>query len=327
MRTQEFIIPPTKEERHRGPTDSEIETAIHPLFDYLDVNNHTLASTLSSDEMELVMAKLWKQILVTIEGLIVPPLSDKRSHMRPLGDMELDIALSWLRFLKDFLYAGGDSSGVSSTILQNQRYHDLLSTRLYYDLSTDKLMEVRMLFEIDLLSNRLTITAQECVRGFQSTLKYRVTKPSKSLRAQRNLGTIRARKDAKQARVVNTSGNTEMIMRILRMRSVRFSYNKQSQFDVLGSQGWHARVFGPTVANNIYGKRVKSQERSIVRLVADVQSDHMATVVFNDTSSNTLPVFLDLCYLCHKLVNGGEQTVRAGFFQRLRFFQLELQIA
>ncbi|KIR54463.1 cytoplasmic protein [Cryptococcus gattii Ru294] len=199
MRTQEFIIPPTKEERHRGPTDSEIETAIHPLFDYLDVNNHTLASTLSSDEMELVMAKLWKQILVTIEGLIVPPLSDKRSHMRPLGDMELDIALSWLRFLKDFLYAGGDSSGVSSTILQNQRYHDLLSTRLYYDLSTDKLME-------------------ECVRGFQSTLKYRVTKPSKSLRAQRNLGTIRARKDAKQARVVNTSGNTEMIMRILRMR-------------------------------------------------------------------------------------------------------------
>ncbi|EAL21412.1 hypothetical protein CNBD1070 [Cryptococcus deneoformans B-3501A] len=198
MRTQEFIIPPTKEERHRGPTDSEIETAIHPLFDYLDVNNHTLASTLSSDEMELVMAKLWKQILVTIEGLIVPPLSDKRSHMRPLGDMELDIALSWLRFLKDFLYAGGDSSGVSSTILQNQRYHDLLSTRLYYDLSTDKLME-------------------ECVRGFQSTLKYRVTKPSKSLRAQRNLGTIRARKDAKQARV-NTNGNTEMIMRILRMR-------------------------------------------------------------------------------------------------------------
>ncbi|OWZ78089.1 cytoplasmic protein [Cryptococcus neoformans Tu401-1] len=198
MRTQEFIIPPTKEERHRGPTDSEIETAIHPLFDYLDVNNHTLASTLSSDEMELVMAKLWKQILVTIEGLIVPPLSDKRSHMRPLEDVELDIALSWLRFLKDFLYAGGDSSGVSSTILQNQRYHDLLSTRLYYDLSTDKLME-------------------ECVRGFQSTLKYRVTKPSKSLRAQRNLGTIRARKDAKQARV-NTSGNTEMIMRILRMR-------------------------------------------------------------------------------------------------------------
>lgn len=44
-----------------------------------------------------------------------------------------------------------------------------------------------------------------------------------------------------------------------------------------------------------------------MRLVADVQSDHMATAVFSDTSSgNTLLVFLDLCYLCHKLVNGGD---------------------
>jgi hypothetical protein len=68
---------------------------------------------------------------------------------------------------------------------------------------------------------------QECIRGFQSTLKYRATRPSKSLVGQRNLGTIRARKSAKRAMPVAGGGNTEMIMRILRMRWV---------FCLLGSQ-------------------------------------------------------------------------------------------
>ncbi len=61
--------------------------------------------------------------------------------------------------------------------------------------------------------------SQECIRGFQSTLKYKATKPSKSLISQRNLGTIRARKSAKRAQPAG-GGNTEMIMRILRMRWV-----------------------------------------------------------------------------------------------------------
>ncbi|WRT65054.1 uncharacterized protein IL334_001996 [Kwoniella shivajii] len=196
--TSEYTIPPTKEDRHRGPTDAEIEAAIHPLFDYLDTNNHTLASTLSHDAMQMVMAKLWKQILMTIEALIVPPLSDKPSHLRALTDGELDIALKWLKFLRDFFYVGGDESGVPLSVLQNAKFNEILSVRIYYDWNTDDLME-------------------ECIRGFQSTLKYRSTRPGKSLLSQRNLGTIRARKTAKRA-VPYSSGNTEMIMRILRMR-------------------------------------------------------------------------------------------------------------
>lgn len=126
----------------RGPTDAEIESAIHPLFDYLDTNNHTLASTLSNETMQKVMAKLWKQILTTIESLIVPPLSDKSSDMRPLTDSELDIALRWLKFLRDFFYAGGDESGVPLAILQNAKFNEIMSSRIYYDWSTDDLMEV-----------------------------------------------------------------------------------------------------------------------------------------------------------------------------------------
>ena len=128
--------------RRKPPTDAEIESAIHPLFDYLDANNHTLASTLSRDAMQSVMAKLWKQILMTIEALIVPPLSDKPSHMRALTDGELDIALKWLKFLRDFFYVGGDESGVSLSVLQNAKFNEILSVRIYYDWKTDDLMEV-----------------------------------------------------------------------------------------------------------------------------------------------------------------------------------------
>jgi hypothetical protein len=130
--------------RGRTPTDAEIESAIHPLFDYLDANNHTLASTLSRDAMQMVMAKLWKQILMTIEALIVPPLSDKASHMRALSDGELDIALKWLKFLRDFFYVGGDESGVPLSVLQNQKFNEILSVRIYYDWRTDDLMEVSL---------------------------------------------------------------------------------------------------------------------------------------------------------------------------------------
>lgn len=92
--------------------------------------------------MQMVMAKLWKQILTTIEALIVPPLSDKPSQMRALSHSELDIALRWLKFLRDFFFAGGDDSGVPLNILQNAKFNEIMSVSMYYDWSTDELMEV-----------------------------------------------------------------------------------------------------------------------------------------------------------------------------------------
>jgi hypothetical protein len=147
----EYSIPLPASERKRPPTDAEIETAIHPLFDYLDANNHTLASTLSADAMQSVMAKLWKQILMTVEALIVPPLSDKPSTMRALSDGELDIALKWLKFLRDFFYAGGEG-GVPLSVLQNAKFNEILSVRIYYDWSTDDLMEVSTDWELRVTS-------------------------------------------------------------------------------------------------------------------------------------------------------------------------------
>ncbi|KAK1226000.1 hypothetical protein PQX77_000667 [Marasmius sp. AFHP31] len=179
-------------------TDVEIEQAIVPLFDYFDANLQTLNTYLSETAKEKVMTRVWKEILVVVEGLLVPPLSEISSDMKPLSDKEVDIVFKWLKFLRDYFYAGGEGP-VPLELLQNQKYRDVVSIRLYYDWTTDALME-------------------ECVRMMQQSLRASpsmVTR-AKSVYQQRNLGTIKKRKKEKQEEKEVTNGQT--IMQILRMR-------------------------------------------------------------------------------------------------------------
>ncbi|KAJ3822209.1 hypothetical protein EV361DRAFT_921967 [Lentinula raphanica] len=180
-------------------TDVEIEQAILPLFDYFDANLQTLNTYLSETAKEKVMTRVWKEILTVIESLLVPPLSEASSDMKPLSDKEVDIVFKWLKFLRDYFYAGGEGP-VPLEVLQNQKYRDVVSIRLYYDWSTDELME-------------------ECVRMMQQSLRSSagtIKKRAKSVYQQRNLGTIKERKKEKQQEKEVTNGQT--IMQILRMR-------------------------------------------------------------------------------------------------------------
>lgn len=78
-------------------TDVEVEQAILPLFDYFDANLQTLNTYLSDTAKEMVMTRVWKEILTVIEGLLIPPLSDVPSDMKPLSDKEVDIVFKWLK--------------------------------------------------------------------------------------------------------------------------------------------------------------------------------------------------------------------------------------
>jgi hypothetical protein len=78
-------------------TDVEIEAAITPVFDFFDANLPTLNTYLSDATKETVMIKVWKEILNVIEGLLVPPLSEVSSDMKPLTDKEVDIVFKWLK--------------------------------------------------------------------------------------------------------------------------------------------------------------------------------------------------------------------------------------
>jgi hypothetical protein len=92
-------LPFTEKPRTRPEdlTDVEIEKAILPLFDYFDANLQTLNTYLSDSAKEMVMTRVWKEILVIIEVLLIPPLSEVYSDMKPLSDKEVDIVFKWLK--------------------------------------------------------------------------------------------------------------------------------------------------------------------------------------------------------------------------------------
>ncbi|KAG8933689.1 hypothetical protein FRC01_007619 [Tulasnella sp. 417] len=196
--------------RAQALSDEEIESALAPLFDYLDSNLQTFNNHLSEATKETVMAKIWKEMLTTIEDLLVPPLANTPSEMKALTDKEVDIVFKWLKFLNSYMYADG-ASPLTQEQLQNQKYRDLLSIRLYYDWHADELME-------------------EAVRLMQQTLRAAPTvkKRAKTVYSQRNLGTIRDRKRQKKQEA--PGGNTDMILRILRMRPNTTEFIAQ-QFD------------------------------------------------------------------------------------------------
>lgn len=77
-------------------TQAEVAAALRPLFTYFDENFAIMKETLTETAMIAVMTRIWKEVLVTIEGLLVPPLSDKPSTQKPLTRIESDIVFQWL---------------------------------------------------------------------------------------------------------------------------------------------------------------------------------------------------------------------------------------
>jgi len=83
--------------QQQGPTQAEIEGALRPLFQYFDDNFAIMKQTLTDSAMKMVMSRLWKEVLATIESLLVPPLSDKLSQQKQLTQQELDVVFKWLQ--------------------------------------------------------------------------------------------------------------------------------------------------------------------------------------------------------------------------------------
>ncbi|CAG8623658.1 26241_t:CDS:2, partial [Racocetra persica] len=187
-------------QKKRELTDRNIEEAIDPLFDYFDENLMILHNNLHPEVFKAVMRWIWKEIVTIIELIIIPPLSDRQSDLKPLSDNELMIVLNWLQFLKQYLYA--DGNGVSSEILEIQRYKEISQIDKLYNLDTEQLMQ-------EYLNNQI-INTLDPQKG--------QLKASKSVLQQRNLGTIKKRKSEKRQKH-ERQDHGEVILRILRMRS------------------------------------------------------------------------------------------------------------
>jgi len=206
--------------------------ALKPLLQYFDDNFAIMKQTLTDTAMILVMTRLWKEVLVTIESLLVPPLSDKLSAQKPLSQSEVDVVYRWLQILFDFFLAfdheQGVALGVPMDVLKSPKYHDLQNLNFFYFESTENLVRTsegmasataaRQQEQVARL-NRLSAPA-----GFLSPA-FGGTRRSKSIMQSRNLGTMRKAKEEKR-KEAQADPSDDMIVRILRMRPEAEKYLK-----------------------------------------------------------------------------------------------------
>ncbi|KAJ5895535.1 hypothetical protein N7495_007226 [Penicillium taxi] len=217
-----------------GPTSADIESALDPLFNYFNDNFAIMNKTLTSEAMKMVMARLWKEVLATIESLLVPPLSDKPSHQKPLTMQEVDIVSRWLVLLLNFLHAvdeeTGEVGGVSIDILKSPKYHEIQSLNFFYFEPTDNLIRTSERMASANVNrqqanrNRVSAPAHLGATGSgNGGLGLPSARRAKSIMLARNLGTMRKIKEEKR-REAQADPNDDMILRILRMRPEAAGY-------------------------------------------------------------------------------------------------------
>ncbi|KAH7364451.1 hypothetical protein BKA65DRAFT_138644 [Rhexocercosporidium sp. MPI-PUGE-AT-0058] len=213
-------------------TPLDVENALKPLFTYFDENFAIMKQTLTDASMVMVMTRLWKEVLLALEGLLVPPLSDKPSSQRPLTQQEMDIVFKWLELLFDFFHARdeetGEVMGVPADVLKSPKYHELASLNFFYFDTTENLirtserMTTASIQRANVQRNRLSAppTLGASFGGLMGATSMR---RSKSIMLSRNLGTMKKAKEEKR-KEAQADPSDDMILRILRMRPEAANY-------------------------------------------------------------------------------------------------------
>jgi C2 domain/MUN domain len=219
-----------------GPTDADVLNAVKPLFTYFDDNFAIMNQTLTSEAMIMVMTRLWKEVLVTIESILVPPLSDKPSQQRPLTQQELDVVFKWLQLLFDFFHAVDEetqeANGVPINVLKSPKYHEIQTLNFFYFDTTENLIRTseRMASATAArqAASRNRLSAPPSLgmsfgSGPAGLMGMPSTRRAKSIMLSRNLGTMKKAKEEKW-KEAQADPNDDMILRILRMRPEAASY-------------------------------------------------------------------------------------------------------
>lgn len=221
-----------------GPTQQDIENALAPLFTYFDENFAIMNQTLTLSAMIMVMTRLWKEVLQTIEALLVPPLSDKPSNQRPLSAQEMDIVFKWLQLLFDFFHA--DGGGIAVDVLKSPKYLELKTLNFFYFEETEDLIRTsesmaaatlvrqQEAFRANRMSAPPTFSAGASLGhsfGGAAGLLGIPSRRHKTIMLSRNLGTMRQAKEEKRKQA-QAEPSDDIILRILRMRPEAERYLK-----------------------------------------------------------------------------------------------------
>lgn len=230
-------------------TTAQIEAVLNPLFEYFNDNFAIMKQTLTDMTMIAVMTRLWKEVLMTIENLVVPPLSEKPSVQRPLGQRELDIVYHWLQQLFEFFNAKDESTGeqlgVPEEVLKSPKWHELKSVNYWYFEDTNMLIrESERMAAASAQKAQQSLMMQQSPSASSSAGSARAAPPpasgaaaigfasmgtirrGKSILMSRNLGTMRKAKEDKW-REAQADPSDDVILRILRMRPEAAGYLKE----------------------------------------------------------------------------------------------------
>ncbi|KAJ2961577.1 hypothetical protein NQZ79_g3174 [Umbelopsis isabellina] len=189
------------------PTEASLqdcEESLAPLIDYFEKNLKILNENLSETVMQLVILKVWKEVLLTLEALLLPPLSDQPSDMKPLDEYEVHVVFKWLELLKVLFNGGEDGDAVPIDKLENSQYYALLAINAAYTMDTDTLILE--------YNNVLRNQADMKTRGGR--------KADRSKTVYHSRHTIKQKKrPVSQKKLPHDMPNSETILRILRMRT------------------------------------------------------------------------------------------------------------
>lgn len=122
-------------------SDEDCDNALGQLLDYLEDSLPVLYDYLTTEGMTMVITRLWREMLITIESLLVPPLSTEVSTRTPLTEIEMHVAFKIVEFIKLYLNGGDAGDGFPLKVLEIPKYKDLLTVRPIYDSSSEELME------------------------------------------------------------------------------------------------------------------------------------------------------------------------------------------
>ncbi|KAJ2797114.1 hypothetical protein H4R21_004447, partial [Coemansia helicoidea] len=119
--------------------------ALIPLIDYLEDNLHTLFLHLYEEAANGVIAKVWHEVLVSLEDILLPPLRGlSKGTAKTLTESDLNNVYDCLDFLKWYFEGGTDKDGIPAEVLESRKYHELLEVRGMYFMMTRELMSEYM---------------------------------------------------------------------------------------------------------------------------------------------------------------------------------------
>ncbi|KAJ2570547.1 hypothetical protein IW140_002218 [Coemansia sp. RSA 1813] len=120
--------------------------ALIPLIDYLEDNLHTLFVYLYDETANGVIIKVWNDMLVSLEDILIPPLRGvSKGSAKPLTESDLNNIFDCLDFLKWYFEGGSDKDGISSDTLENRKYNELLMVQEMYFMTSRELIDAYML--------------------------------------------------------------------------------------------------------------------------------------------------------------------------------------